>query len=275
MALRLPRLPGRRWKGPGRDDLARAPGKAQVVLEVMDRRPGDNKATPWRERDAPDKRGCSGRSRRRRTRSRRAPGPRGSGRCRCSAGRRARTAARCARCGCGITQSNMSMPAPIARQMSRGRADAHQVARPVGGHVGGDLGDHRVHHLGRLADAEAAERVARRTAARAAPPRCARRRSTCTPPCTIPNRSWPGAGGVASAAARPARWCAPSPSTITSRGASRRRALVERHGDVAAEQRLDLHRPLGRQTLRRAVEVRRETSTPSSSILRRSRRLKT
>src|SRR5438045_6692367 len=39
ITLRLPRLrlPRRRREGPGRDDLARPPGQAQVVLEVVDR----------------------------------------------------------------------------------------------------------------------------------------------------------------------------------------------------------------------------------------------
>ena len=85
--------------------------------------------------------------------------------------------------------------------------------------------------------------------------RCARRRSTCTPPCTIPKRSWPGAAGAATQP-RAQRVVRAIAASITGARRVRRRALVERHRDVARQRRLDRHRALGRQALLAAVEVR-------------------
>ena len=59
----------------------------------------------------------------------------------------------------GITQSNRSMPRDDGLDDVERRADAHQVARPVGGQQRGRVADDRVHGVGRLADAEAADGV--------------------------------------------------------------------------------------------------------------------
>src|SRR5687767_5053012 len=58
-----------------------------------------------------------------------------------------------------MTQSNMSMPRRTASTILA-RADAHQVARPVRGQVRLDRFEHRLALLLRLADRQAADRVA-------------------------------------------------------------------------------------------------------------------
>ena len=174
----------------------------------------------------------------------------------------------------GITQSNMSTPGADRRPDVLGRAHAHQVARRVGRHL------RRRPRRSPRASPRAPRRrrgrpaPARRTAARAISARCARRRSRCTPPCTMPKRSCPGAAGAATqrrAQRRGARHRRLDHVARRVRG----RALVERHRDVAAEQ------PPGSPSRARASAAAREPSrcernvTPSSSMVRRSRRLNT
>ncbi len=65
--------------------------------------------------------------------------------------------------------------------------------------------------------------------------RCARRRSRCMPPCTMPKRSCPGAAAVARQR-RAQRGRARHRLLDRLARRVRRRALVERHRDVAAEQ---------------------------------------
>ena len=136
------------------------------------------------------------------------------------------------------------------------RADAHQVARArvVAERVGDDVQGRR--HLGlRLPHRQAADRdpVERQPPIAATD---ARRSSGSTPPWTMPKTAWSGAARRERALAQRCVW--PSPRRPPARGSPGIHELVERHRHVRPEERLDLHRPLGGEPMRRAVEVRGE-----------------
>ncbi len=135
-----------------------------------------------------------------------------------------------------------------------GRADAHEVARRFCG-ISGAIAPTTACMTagGSPTPRPPSARPSNGSAAISA--RCARRSATSVPPCTMPKRSWPGGARRHGAAARPARGARHRRGHDLARRV-RRRALVERHRDVAAEQRLDLHRALGREPLLGAVEVR-------------------
>ncbi len=103
----------------------------------------------------------------------------------------------------GRTQSNMSMPAPIAtEQVARG-ADAHEIAGPLGVEPMRHLAQGLVHALDRLAHREAAERQPVERAARRAPPRARSAGRRSMPPWTMPKSACAGGRGAAKRAARP------------------------------------------------------------------------
>ena len=137
-----------------------------------------------------------------------------------------------------------------------GRAHAHQVTRAVVRHLGRDRADHGVHHRRRLADAQAAQRQpVERQLGDLRQVRAAQRHVDAA----LHDAEAQLAGGARrlDAAARPARGARHRRGHDLERRV-RRRTLVERHRDVAAQQRLDLHRAFGRQPLLGAVEVRAE-----------------
>ena len=134
------------------------------------------------------------------------------------------------------------------------RADAHQIARPLRRQMRDARLDHGQHHLLRLADGEAAERIAveahvdQRLGARAA------QRRACA---ALDDAEERMAGLRAErdlASLRPAQR---KPHGALDLGLRRRQlhTFVELHLDVGAEQALDLHRALRRQMMPRAVDM--------------------
>ena len=124
----------------------------------------------------------------------------------------------------GSTQSNMSMPRATHSTRSSGMPGSHQVSRPVGRQLRRGVADDVVHDLGRLADAQPADRVAPRTRSRSSPARSRSGDPDTSPPWTMPNCACPGLVTVTSATAPVARSpaaarapggpphrCAPSP----------------------------------------------------------------
>ena len=127
-------------------------------------------------------------------------------------------------------------------------ADAHQVARPIGGQV--RRARQRAPAASRRASPRPTARRCRSRRSRARP--CAgRSRPACAslvPPCTMPNSAWsvavvggPGPGG-------PRRGALDGERDDLGR-ARQRRAHVEHHLDVGAEQLLGRDRRLGREAV--------------------------
>ena len=129
-----------------------------------------------------------------------------------------------------------------------GRADAHQIARPVGRQLRRRLLDHRQHHVLRLADRKAADGVALEIRCRPARARSRRAARGSSPPCTMPNSALPGLRALegALAALGPAQRQLHRALDLVARR-RQPQAFVELHGDVGAEQPLDLDRALRRQ----------------------------
>ena len=136
------------------------------------------------------------------------------------------------------------------------RPDAHEVARPVGRHLGPELREAARHLLDRLTDREAAERqpvdLERRDLLEVAPPQREIGRALDDPEARLPLAARRG-----EAALGPERG-APHRRRDHPRVRARGRALVEQHRDVRAEQPLDPHRLLWGEPERRAVQVRAE-----------------
>ena len=147
-----------------------------------------------------------------------------------------------------ITQSNWSTPSGDGLDERRRVADAHQVARAVGG---------QVRRWSRRAPA-ASRRASRRPTAR----RCRSRRSrarrcagrspprsdSSVPPWTMPNSDWSSRRWAARARAGPRRGALDGELDDAGR-ARQRRAHVEHHLDVGAEQLLGGHRRLRREAV--------------------------
>ena len=86
------------------------------------------------------------------------------------------------------------------------------------------------------------------------------RRPASVPPCTMPNRAWPGLARLSKAllaALGPGERAIDRALDLLARG-GQRDAFVELHLDVGAEQALDLDGALGRQQVRGPVDVRLE-----------------
>ena len=154
------------------------------------------------------------------------------------------------------------------------RADAHQVARPIG----------RQHRRDLVDDARASRPAARRPRARRshsresrcrrAPARFRCRSAGSSPPCTMPNSARPGA---APSNARLQRSAQREREPHRALDLRRRVAGSFRHSSScitmsAPSSVLDLDRALGRERDHRAVEVRAEGHARVSSSLRRLRR---
>ena len=84
----------------------------------------------------------------------------------------------------------------------------------------------------------------------------ARRSSGSMPPCTIPNTAWSGRPRAASD--RSAHRCVRSIASATVPDPAPGSTSWSRAMATSDPKRLDLHGPLGRQPVRRAVEMRRE-----------------
>ena len=248
--------------------------RLEVVLRGCGWSPAGDRAAPWRGTGAPGRRGCTTRSTR--TGSRPRPGC-GSSRC-CAlrdveppAAHEQLAVARVARRHHAVEHVDAGAD---RRPDVLGRADAHQVARAVGRHLGAR--SRRSRRTSPRAPRRRRGRPARarRTAAPRSRPgaRAADRRAT--PPCTMPKRSWPGAARRGHAAARPARSCAPSPPRSPARGAS-----DGGHSSNAIAMSLPSAAwiAIARSGVSRcSLPSRCERNvTPSSSTVRRSRRLNT
>ena len=158
-----------------------------------------------------------------------------------------------ARC-VGSTQSNMSTPRQHRVQQIGRRADAHQVARAVGGQqLGREVRD--VLALRRACRRRPARRSrSRRTDARVRKAADSRRSAGTTPPCTIANSAC--AGLVRAARLRSAQRCVRSIAARVARLVGGRvDALVEHHHDVGADRGLHLDRALGREQVHALIDV--------------------
>ena len=107
----------------------------------------------------------------------------------------------------GSTQSNMSMPARDHREDALGVADAHEVARPLGGQQRRRPGRSTSNIApALLADARGRRARSRRSRASVISSIERRRSSRSTPPCAMPKQQLAGARrGAATLARRPAR----------------------------------------------------------------------
>ena len=262
-------LPRRRGKSPAGDDRRpRAPREAQVVLQVMDASPAGGTAAPRPGRGAPGKRGCSVVQH-----SHGQPSSTGLWSSRYWALAMLSRPPRTNSCPLralrvGITQSNMSTPGADRGPEVVGRADAHQVARAVGGHLGGDRVEHPVHHLGRLADRQAAERQPVERAAPRSRPGARGAGPGARPPARCRSAAGPAPPARPGSAA-PSGSCAPSPPRSPARGAS---AGGHSSNAIAMSRRAPPGSPSrARACSRCSLPSRCERNvTPSSSTVRRS-----
>ena len=168
----------------------------------------------------------------------------------------------------GATQSNRSTPRRTPSTRSSGKADAHEVARPVGA-----AAPRRPPRGCGTCPALPRRRTVRRCRSPSSRPcrgsarAASRRRSAWMPPCTIGKSACScaaGDGDRRARAARTRRGSAPaSAGSARSRRARRRLALpgndvIELHDHVGAEVALDAHHALGREAALRAVDVAAE-----------------
>ena len=151
-----------------------------------------------------------------------------------------------------MTQSNWSTPSADRFDQRRRVADAHQVPRPVGRQVGEGGGQRRQHLGPGLADAEPADAVAVEVELGRSPAPTRRAARRPMPPWTMPNSAWSSRRWAARAWLGPRRRALDrQPDHVWRR--RQRRADVEHHLDVGAEQLLHADGALRREPVGRAV----------------------
>ena len=164
------------------------------------------------------------------------------------------------------------MPRATAARMSSGVPTPHEVVRAIGGQQRHRLLDHRQHHLLRLADCEPADGVALEFH-RGHHPRAFRpqRRHVAALHDAEQGTAWLGEFEGALGAFGPAQRQAHRPLDLCRLG-RQTHAFVELHGDVGAEQILDLDGALRRQLDGGAIDVRAEYDAAFVDLTQRSQR---